>query len=1257
MLATTPRAHKGIFIGIGLTLSLVLLISVFTVTEFFGFYTPESSAADYNISCNSQTVTAASYGASDNLNFINGTTDICILSGSFNVASVTVQNGVTLTHANADATGVTITTSGNFTINSSASINVDSKGCQPPAVDGGNGFGPNVSNSCGTGSGYFGWGYGDYSGGSSGGSHGGFAGRGQAQAGVNEIYDDSTAPVLFGATGGNGRYGNSGTGAGGGKVRLDVGGTFRNNGSISADGGNGGSDSNGNYSSGAGGGSIYITANIVSDGGNAEGTFTAVGGNGGGNGVGGGYDGGAGAGGSIAIIYTTNDGTNPFNFDSGDFVVTGGDGYEVGTPSDSGDGDKGTVFVKDTTNSSATIYYGFNFDDTDHSVTTWTNDSSVENQFCFTTTTTPSITASNITLRGNLDCTQPTSLNSFDVTATGTISFDGLTFTLDPEEFFNVSGGDITLSNSTSINANVNWTNLDNLTINSGTSIAANEKGCIPPYGSGTGVANGNGPNSSNVCGTGSGYYGWGYGTSGDGVGTPGASHGGRGGRGQGFATITDFVDTLTAPTLFGATSGNENWYRVAALGNGGGAVRLDVNGTYVHNGTISVNGGTGGVMNVSNGSAGGGAGGSIYITTDTISDGGNTEGSFAAAGGDGGSTGADGGGGGGGRISIIYTTNDGVNPFTFASTDFDTSGGDGWLVGTPGDSGDGSKGSVYIKDLTTNDVTIYHAFDFDNTAFSTTGDWTFDASATDQFCRASATTPSLSVTGNLAWPGTLQCTPTSLTSFTVSVGGNLDFDGTDITLPSQKTFTITSGAVTLSNGATVNANIDWSGLDSLTLNNGTSVIANTLGCQGTATDCANGKGPNTSNVCGTGGGYYGWGYGSCSGSGSGASHGGLGGQGQDTSSVNAVYDVPPATPVLFGASGGNGRYSPVGGAGGGLIKLAISGPFVHNGTLSTNGGNGQSDSNGSGTAGGSGGSINISVNGAFSGNGILSSIGGNGYTAGSNDPGGGGGGRVYYGFLSSSFSGSCIVTGGTGYASGGVGTCNPVALDDPPVISSVNINPSTSVAVGTPVSVSVQGTDDNGVDQIKIWVDEDLDGDFITAGELKATCNFASVSPATCNTPSQTYSRTDTVPHAIKIEVYDTVSTVASDDTTYSFRVADQTSSNSVGLERLKINEPTIFNLSFDLSGTSTATLDVHFPAGFILGDFGATTPIGSCAGGTVSGITRISTTDIQAQKVGCQAGTVSVTNVPVTNPGSVGSYTITWSNDNGSGEVYIVD
>ncbi|MBU1705465.1 hypothetical protein KKG19_01925, partial [Patescibacteria group bacterium] len=47
----------------------------------------------------------------------------------------------------------------------------------------------------------------------------------------------------------------------------------------------------------------------------------------------------------------------------------------------------------------------------------------------------------------------------------------------------------------------------------------------------------------------------------------------------------------------------------------------------------------------------------------------------------------------------------------------------------------------------------------------------------------------------------------------------------------------------------------------------------------------------------------------------------------------------------------------------------------------------------------------------------------------------------------------------------------------------------------------------------------------------------------------------------------------------------------------------------------------------------------------------------DIQAQKVGCQAGTVSVTNVPVTNPGSVGSYTITWSNDNGSGEVYIVD
>jgi hypothetical protein len=308
--------------GAGIALSLVILVTVMATTDWLGFKIMDLFAADYNISCNNTAITESIYTTSDNLTFQDGGDGICILDEALSVGSVVIQNGATITHTGQDPDGVNITTTGNLTINVGGAVNADSRGCISSIISNTDGYGPNGSNVCTQSTA----GFSPATGGSSSGAgHAGLGGNSYNSIYLGAVYDNPTAPSLFGSSAANISGGDRKGGTGGGKIFLNVGGVFTNNGSVSASGGTGGYDGNGYGAGGGSGGAIYIIADTISDGGNTEGTFSAVGGGGSGYPVNG-YtgDGGGGGGGMIALVYDANDGTNPFDFNASDFNVSGG---------------------------------------------------------------------------------------------------------------------------------------------------------------------------------------------------------------------------------------------------------------------------------------------------------------------------------------------------------------------------------------------------------------------------------------------------------------------------------------------------------------------------------------------------------------------------------------------------------------------------------------------------------------------------------------------------------------------------------------------------------------------------------------------------------------------------------------------------------------------------------------------------------------------------------------------------------------------
>jgi hypothetical protein len=126
-----------------------------------------------------------------------------------------------------------------------------------------------------------------------------------------------------------------------------------------------------------------------------------------------------------------------------------------------------------------------------------------------------------------------------------------------------------------------------------------------------------------------------------------GGGYGGTGGNSASGAIGGVTYGSATQPMDFGSGGGPGATTGIVGGSEGGGAIRLSVGGTLNIDGSISANGDYGWQDN-----AGGGAGGSIWVTASKLTG----SGVIAAAGGDGDLW--NGGGGGGGRIAIYAPNN-----------------------------------------------------------------------------------------------------------------------------------------------------------------------------------------------------------------------------------------------------------------------------------------------------------------------------------------------------------------------------------------------------------------------------------------------------------------------------------------------------------------------------------------------------------------------------------------------------------------------
>jgi hypothetical protein len=126
-----------------------------------------------------------------------------------------------------------------------------------------------------------------------------------------------------------------------------------------------------------------------------------------------------------------------------------------------------------------------------------------------------------------------------------------------------------------------------------------------------------------------------------------GGGHGGYGGADANRDPSGASYDSVLQPSLPGSGGGNPHPVQLfSTVCAGGGAARLTVGGSLMLDGRLSADGANAGPA------GGGGAGGSLWITTGTLSG----TGSISANGGNGDPI--TGGGGGGGRIAISYNTN-----------------------------------------------------------------------------------------------------------------------------------------------------------------------------------------------------------------------------------------------------------------------------------------------------------------------------------------------------------------------------------------------------------------------------------------------------------------------------------------------------------------------------------------------------------------------------------------------------------------------
>ena len=580
----------------------------------------------------------------------------------------TTVNG-NLTHsANEDTAAhkVDFTITGDFTLSSGGTINIDEKG-----YDGG--YGPGAGVSTGYGSG--------------GGAHGGNGGDGQSAAG-GTAYGSLTEPTSLGSAGGNNDYL---AGEGGGAIKLIVSGTTTIDGNLTANGGFGSDDSY-DVRGGGAGGSIWIDTSTLAGSGiiKANGGATS-------NDT---YDAGSGAGGRIALYYDTD--TSSFNTLEATSPIPGGTGNTQGGA--------GTIYKQEGSNNGDVIIANaassrdqsqmektpLNTSNTTLRTLTLDDNAHVSHDYNLTVTDTFTL-QNNAEFEGaNVDASTAALqlysgaefYNAASTTTTyasldwngGTLVDRGGTFALISNE------GDLTIPASSTLNADTART-FNSITVNGILSHSENtdtEAYKIEYTSNSNFTVSGGGTLDITAKGF-SGGNGPGAGTNGS-HGAGGAGYGGAGGNGQSRTGGGTYGDEQ-APDRLGSGGGEYG----AIAGAGGGAVKVSVTDTATIDGTIKADGGYGS----SNGYhvGGGGSGGSIWITSTTLQGGGT----ITANGGNADNDDRDGGGGGGGRIALYYES----DQSSFAT--LTASGG----VAEGANGTNGADGTVFLGGTTTDPINL----------------------------------------------------------------------------------------------------------------------------------------------------------------------------------------------------------------------------------------------------------------------------------------------------------------------------------------------------------------------------------------------------------------------------------------------------------------------------------------------------------------------------------------------------------------------
>ncbi len=561
-------------------------------------------------------------------------------AGEYNFKYLHVTNNATLTlnsNTGSPFPGVSITGE-NITVDNGSKISADQKGYGSAQGPGAGANGNTVLQPVG----------------GTGADHGSRGGNGINHTNNDNSYGNAYEPTTLGSGGGSeDSFHNTYGGPGGGAIKINISGILTNNGIISTNAGNAIFSGYGipQGSGGGSGGSIWIITNTI----NGNGSIQS---NGGAATTGANCSncyGGGGSGGRISINFSTS------NY-AGAIKAMGGTGHQQG--------EDGTISYNGNMSNSCDTGNPFShcyIDQIHHlpnNLSYKYNNLTIESggQMEFKDDYTGTLEPGNLSIETD-GMIKIDNSAEIDITGVNTIDIDGEIYlesgTSGNHSVLSLSGDDITISGNSvegerwsEINIHANdallvdglvkatWIDItgDNFNITSSGQIITDTLG------------------HPSTSGPGAGSYG--NSTLGP-VGATGAGHGAVGGDGYDHTPGGSSYGDQNAPVDLGSGGGSQNSSYPDFGGPGGGALKINLNGTLNNNGLISSNASDA----IYSGygfpqGSGGGSGGSIWIISDAL----NGSGQIEADGGDGNdginAPVAYGGCGSGGRIKIEYVTN-----------------------------------------------------------------------------------------------------------------------------------------------------------------------------------------------------------------------------------------------------------------------------------------------------------------------------------------------------------------------------------------------------------------------------------------------------------------------------------------------------------------------------------------------------------------------------------------------------------------------